>query len=254
MKGFYANPVRRLFSSLLLPLVFAGCDVRQEVISVPRFEQVTQASLKWEAQIDRGRMRAAINLRNTGAYPVQCDQIGFRAIFDYPVSYLEAGEVAESLLRVFIPAGGSISLPPIVSNDPERQIRSVQGGVFDQCRAASFQDACENVNSVASYRGSFSVLFGEPQIRSCSELYDFLDRERVVDLRHNPGIDLALFDLLPFALTFLVSERDFYAVNERVSGLRVTDHQVLPVAEACINRNLRRLWRNRSCFITLPID
>lgn len=252
-----SEPSARMVNLGLFGLVcgfaLAACSVqeeyvREDFVDVSRLEQVNRGELRWEVLIEKQRARALVSLVNSGSYPVQCDQVGFRTIFDYPVSYLEAGEVVSVGFNHFINTGERISFAPVVSNEPERQIRSVQGGVADQCRVATFIDACENAQQMVRYGDAFSVLFESFDSEGCLDLHAALRRERVVDLRDKPEIALDPFDLLSFEVTFLVLNRNVSSVRERVTRLRDFRHQVLAIAEACGDTDVSRLWHSRECF------
>ena len=253
MSGLSMRKVKFGVFGLVCGFVLAACSVqeeyvREDFVSVSRLEQINRGELRWEVLIEKQRVRAFVSLVNNGSYPVQCDKVGFRTIFDYPVSYLEAGEVVIVDFNRYIRVGEKISFPPVVVNDPERQIRSVQGGISDQCRVATFRDACENAQEMVRFEDAFSVLFESFESEGCQDLHAALRRERVVDLRDDSEIALDPFGLLSFEVTFLVLNRDVSSVRERVTMQRDFRHQVLAIADACADTDVSRLWRSRNCF------
>ena len=248
MKGLWMQMAKLSAFGLACCCVLAACGVQEERLSVLRLEQVNRGELRWEVLIEKERGRAFVNLMNNGSFPIKCEHLGFRTILDFPVSYLEAGEVATAEFNRFIPAGEVIRFPPVVINDSERQIRSVQGGRFDRCRLATFEDACQSTQDIGSYREIFSELFDSFGADGCSDLQATLRRERVIDLRGKTKMNLDPLDLLSFGVTVLFLKRDVSSMEEGAARSRDSHHQVLVIADACADIDLDRLWRSRDCF------
>lgn len=205
-----------------------------------------ETALRWVIDIEKSRSSASVAISNLGPEAVICNGLTYRAIFDFPVSYLEAGETSRGLLSAYLRPGETRTFPTVTVDGSEKQIRSIQGGSFDSCKVAKFSDYCRLPSLSLESKSFFQDLFRQTDVASCEDLNAKITQTRVIDLRRSDQGSYEALRALNVDVVTLISESQ----SQRMADdLRRIEHvaDVVIFRDDCADNDVESLLRKKRC-------